>query len=133
MKDMTNETNLIRDLSLLFGPSNCEGEVAAWIEASIRPLCHSLLRDRMGNVLALIRTGNTSAANRRRVMLSAHMDEIGFMITEICDDGLLRFDTVGGIHESVMEGRKVISGDETHRLCGVIASKNALELEVFEP
>lgn len=123
------ERNVEKDLALLerlcslFGPSGCEGEVADEIERLARPLCDSLCRDRMGNVLCLIKTGDPSADGRRRVMLSAHMDEVGLMITEICDDGLLRFDTVGGINEAVLEGRKVILGDEVNRVRGVIASK----------
>ena len=117
------ELELIRELSLLFGPSGCEGEVADAIEKKVRPICDSLCRDRMGNVLALIRAGDPEAEDRRRVMLSAHMDEVGMMVTEICSDGLLRFETVGGIHSSVLEGRKVTMGDEVNRVRGVIASK----------
>ena len=119
----TKELNLIEELCLAFGPTGCEGEVAALIEKRIAPVCDSFCRDRMGNVIALIRTGDLAAADRRRVMLSAHMDEVGVMVTEICEDGLLRFDTVGGIHASVLEGRKVTLGDEINRVAGVIASK----------
>lgn len=113
----------IRELSLLFGPSGCEGEVADWLEERIRPMGYRTWRDRMGNVIVPIRGGGDPAAPRRRVMVSAHMDEVGVMISEICEDGLLRFDTVGGIHSSVLEGRKMTLGDETRRLCGVVASK----------
>ncbi|MBQ9086645.1 MAG: M20/M25/M40 family metallo-hydrolase [Clostridia bacterium] len=114
--------DLLRDLSLSFGPTGCEGEVARKIMERIQPLCDSLCYDRMGNVLALCRFGE-GENDRRKVMISAHMDEVGIMITEICDDGLCRFDTVGGIHRSVLEGRTVTVGDEIHRLQGVIASK----------
>jgi len=114
---------LARELSLLFGPTGCETGVAAHIETLLPPLCDSFCRDRMGNVIALIRTGDAKAADRRRVMISAHMDEVGVMITEVCEDGLLRFDTVGGIHVSVLEGRRVTVGDEKSRVNGVIMSK----------
>lgn len=112
----------VRALSLLFGPTGAEKYVADVIEAELPSLCDSFVRDRMGNLIALIRTGNLDS-ERRRVMISAHMDEVGVMICEICDDGLLRFDTVGGIHESVLEGRKItlMHGDE--RVRGVVASK----------
>lgn len=123
MKNMTRELARLETLCGLFGPSGCEGEVADWIEARVRPLCDGVFRDRMGNLLCLIRTGDPSAEVRRRVMISAHMDEVGFMITEICEDGLLRFDVVGGIDVSVMEGRGVILGDEINRVSGIIASK----------
>lgn len=123
MKQNETDIALIEELSLLFGPSGCEGEVADWLTRRLAGRCDGLTRDRMGNVIARIRTGDAAASDRRRVMLSAHMDEVGVMLTEICEDGLLRFDTVGGILSSVLEGRKVTLGDESNRLSGVIASK----------
>lgn len=113
----------VKELSLLFGPSGFETEVADFIEKEIKNICDSYVRDRMGNIIALIRTGDTSAEERQRVMLSAHMDEVGFMITEIEKDGLLRFDTVGGINVSVLEGRCVSVGDERGLVSGLVASK----------
>lgn len=121
--DMPREVALIRELSLLFGPSGYEGAVADAVENKIRGLSHSLVRDRMGNIIARISTADPSASDRRRVMLSAHMDEVGVMISEICDDGLLRFDTVGGIDVSVLEGRTVTVGDERGCVRGLVASK----------
>lgn len=117
------EIEQIRQLSNLFGPTGCESAVADWIESKLPTICDDFCRDRMGNVIALIRSGNAEASHRRRVMISAHMDEVGMMITEVCEDGLLRFDTVGGIHESVLEGRRVTVGDEKNRVNGVIMSK----------
>lgn len=117
------EIEQLRLLSNLFGPTGCEDAVADWIESKLPFVCDDFCRDRMGNVIALIRAGNADSSHRRRVMISAHMDEVGMMITEICEDGLLRFDTVGGIHASVLEGRRVTVGDETHRVNGVIMSK----------
>ncbi|MBE6546121.1 MAG: M42 family metallopeptidase [Ruminococcaceae bacterium] len=123
MKTAIDSVSLIREMCGLFGPSGCEGEVADRIEQRIRPFCDSVVRDRMGNVLALIRTGSNRTDDRCRIMLSAHMDEVGVMLTELCEDGLFRFDTVGGISPAVLEGRKVTLGDEINRLSGVIASK----------
>ncbi len=123
MRKYDNDLTLLRELSLLFGPSGCEGEVADAIERALPALCDSFTRDRMGNLTALIRTGDLSSEKRRRVMISAHMDEVGVMVSEICEDGLLRFDTIGGIDVSVLEGRKVILGDEKCRIPGIVASK----------
>lgn len=123
MKRYDADLTLLQELSLRFGPSGCEGEVADTIARTLPALCDSFTRDRMGNLIALIRTGDASAEKRRRVMISAHMDEVGVMVTELLEDGFLRFDTVGGINESVLEGRKVILGDEESRIFGVIASK----------
>lgn len=119
----------VRDLSLLFGPTGFEGAVTDYIENEIKGACDSLCRDRMGNLICLIRTGDPDAQDRQKIMLSAHTDEVGFMITEICEDGLLRFDTLGGINVSVLEGRCVTVGDERGLVEGLVASKAIHHIE----
>ena len=111
---------LIRELCLLFGPSGCEDEVADFIKGQISDVCDSLSIDRLGNLIARIGNGDV---DRKKLMISAHMDEVGFMITAIDEDGYIRFDTVGGIDESVIAGKHVTLGDEVTRIKGVIASK----------
>lgn len=112
--------DLIRELCLLFGPSGCEDEVAEFIKGQISGVCDSLYSDRLGNLIALLGSGESS---RRKLMISAHMDEVGFMVTDIDGDGYIRFDTIGGIDESVLSGKHVTLGDEASRVNGVIASK----------
>lgn len=109
-------TQLLRDLSLAFGPTGCEDEVAKLIESKISPLADNVKLDRMGNVVARMTFGNGS----KKLMVSAHMDEVGFMVTEICEDGYLRFDTVGGINGSVLAGRRISLEGKVN---GLIASK----------
>ena len=121
--DIPKDIERLRALSLLFGPSGFERAVTDFIEGEIKNICDSYVRDRMGNIIALICTGDADAPDRQRIMLSAHTDEVGFMITEVCDDGLLRFDTVGGINVSVLEGRCVSVGDERGIVQGLVASK----------
>ena len=115
------EEALLRELCDAFGPTGCENEVAERILSRVTPLADSILKDSMGNLYCLCRFGE--GEDRTKIMISAHMDEVGMMVTEICEDGMLRFDTVGGIHGSVLEGRKVTVGDEVNRLPGVVASK----------
>lgn len=122
-KTLPRDLELVRELSMLFGPSGFEGAVTSFIEEKIKNICDSYVLDKMGNLIALIRTGDPKAEDRERIMLSAHTDEVGVMITEICDDGLLRFDTVGGINVSVLEGRCVTVGDERGLCAGLVASK----------
>lgn len=110
---------LIRSLSLAFGPTGCESEVADLIEEKAAAFADSIKRDRFGNVIARMTFGE----GKKKMMISSHMDEVGFMITEICDDGYLRFDTVGGIDGSVLAGRRVTLGDGLNRVRGLIASK----------
>ena len=116
---MRKGIELIAHLCTRFGPTSCEEEVARAIEQELKELPVSLQKDAMGNLVAHV-PGPVGAP---RVMLSAHMDEVGFMITEIDADGFLRFDTLGGIDPCVLCGRSVLIGDEDHRIPGVIAAK----------
>ncbi len=116
---MRTGIELLARLCACFGPTSCEGEVARAIETELAGLPLTLQKDTMGNLTAHIK-GPEGAP---RVMLSAHMDEVGFMITEIDEDGFLRFDTLGGIDPRVLCGRCVLIGDEDKRVSGVIAAK----------
>ncbi|MBR6709564.1 MAG: M42 family peptidase, partial [Clostridia bacterium] len=110
---------LLRALCLAFGPSSCEDNVADLIEQQLEGVCE-LRRNRMNHVIAhLPGTGE----NLPRIQLSAHMDEVGMMITSIDDNGFLRFSTIGGIDNRVICGRKVQVGTEISRIPGVIGAK----------
>ena len=120
------DIGLIQELSLAFGPTGCEDEVADLIEKRIASVADSYYRDRMGNVITVMRFDGESdgtAKARKKLMISAHMDEVGFMITEVCEDGYLKFGTVGGIDPSVMAGRRIILESDGGHMCGLIASK----------
>ena len=72
--------------------------------------------DAMGNVLVHLKGKNPA---EQVVQFDAHMDEVGFIITHICDDGLVRFDKVGGINDDVMFGHRVRIGKQI----GIIGGK----------
>lgn len=116
---MKQGIELIERLARCFGPTSCEGEVATAIREELVGLPVVLHEDRMGNLVAHLQ----GPSDAPRMMLSAHMDEVGFMITEIDEDGFLRFDTLGGIDTRVLCGRSVMLGDESKRVPGVIAAK----------
>ncbi len=113
------DISLIKELSLAFGPTGVENEVADIIKEKISDLADSVKLDRMGNLIARMTFGKGS----KKLMVSAHMDEVGFMVTEICEDGYLRFDTVGGISGSVLAGRRVTLFGKEGKVNGLIASK----------
>lgn len=119
MKKYT-DIELIERLCSLFGPSGCEENVAEFIAEQIADCADSIHTDRLGSLIARIGSGDES---RGRLMISAHMDEVGFMVNEISDDGYLKFDTLGGIDASVLCGKRVTVGDENNKIAGVIASK----------
>lgn len=125
--------NLIRELSLAFGPSGCEDAVRELIIEQIQGDCDTYTVDKAGNLIAVIRGRGLDydPEDPRRLMLSAHMDEVGFMIREITEEGYLKFGTVGGIDPRVLCGRHVVVGEGKRRVHGVIASK-AIHLQTPE-
>ena len=90
------------------------------IRSQIEGYADSIETDRLGNLIA--RLNPRDHENAPRVMLSAHMDEVGFMVTWITPEGYLKFDTVGGIDERVLCGRNVTVGEGENRLNGIISS-----------
>lgn len=110
---------LLEKLSLCFGPTSCEDAVEQAIREELSGTKAELFTDRMGNLAAHL-AGPVGAP---RVMLSAHMDEVGFMITEIDADGFLRFDRVGGFDTRVVCGRFVTIWNGKAYIPGVIAAK----------
>ncbi|MGI6167592.1 MAG: M42 family metallopeptidase [Eubacteriales bacterium] len=117
--------DLLRELCLAFGPSGCEGQVAGLILEQIAGTYDDCRTDRMGNIIAHICGGGEGydPDSPRKIMISAHMDEVGFMINDITEKGCLKFVCIGGIDPRVLPGRGVVLGDEEKRVCGVIGSK----------
>lgn len=113
-------------LCCLDGVSGCEDEVREYILERVMPFADEIRTDPMGNLMVFKRGACTPA---KRVMLAAHMDEVGLIITEITEDGYLRFDTAGGMDRRVLMGKRVFVG--AGRVLGVIGSK-AIHLTTAE-
>lgn len=90
----------------LFGTSGREGDIRRAILSEISPYAQTRV-DALGNILAFKKGRYEPPAT---VMLSAHMDEVGLIVTAITDDGYLKFDTVGGIDPRTLYGKQVIIG-----------------------
>lgn len=90
-------------LCLGSGPSGREGEVSRQAMELLRPLVDEVWTDRFGNVVGLRRCGKPNA---KRVLLDAHLDEVGLLITG-AKDGFLRFRSVGGIDPRMLPNREV--------------------------
>ena len=120
---MTEGVKLIERLCACFGPSGCEAEVREAILSELDGIAIDKKTDRMGNLIVRMRFGDPECTDRRKIMVSAHMDEVGFMVNCIKSDGYLGIDTVGGISSSVLAGRRVTVRTENGDLAGVIASK----------
>lgn len=92
----------IKKLSSIFGPSGKEEEVRKYIKNSIRSYADEIYEDGFGNLYVKKGKGEP------RVLLCSHMDEVGFIIKEISEDGYLKFSPIGGIEPETVIGKKVI-------------------------
>jgi endoglucanase len=111
-------TMILKELSDAFGVSGNEDEVRAIVLDAVRDHVDEVKIDAMGNVLAVKRgTGQ----DPMRVMLAAHMDEIGLMVVGHDDNGFLKVRSVGGIDPRLLPGTLFVVGPE--RIPGVIGIK----------
>ncbi|MBQ8410018.1 MAG: hypothetical protein IJY39_14255 [Clostridia bacterium] len=126
-------TELVGKLSELFGPSGCEGNVAEFIISQIDDCCDAYCTDRAGNVIAKICGGGLyyNADEPRRVMICAHMDEVGVMVSDFTEEGYVKFAPIGSVDPRVLCGRGMILGDENKKIDGIVASK-AIHLQSAE-
>lgn len=108
----------LKRLCQAIGVSGNEGQVREIIKKEIEgnmPKGSELFLDGLGGIYLHIKN-----EGKKRLMLCAHMDEVGFMVTEITENGTLKFGTVGGINPLVLPSKRVIFGNGTK---GVITSK----------
>ncbi|MHB1293843.1 MAG: M42 family metallopeptidase [Anaerolineae bacterium] len=95
--------DLIRKLVEAYGPSGDEAEVRGLIQAEIEGLVDEMHTDAMGNLIALKR----GAEGGKRMMIAAHMDEIGVAVTYVDKKGFLRVGPVGGVATLTVVGNRV--------------------------
>jgi len=112
---MATETNnntfeLIKRLSLAVGVTGYSGanNIHQVVTAELTPYVDRVERDRLGSVAGL-KLGQQSGetADRLKIMLAAHLDEIGAVVTKI-DEGFLRFTQIGGLDDRVLMGQEVV-------------------------
>lgn len=106
----------LKELTEIKGPSGNEDGVREFIMAKIKDKVDEVFVDRMGNLIAL----KKGKGGGKKILLDAHMDEVGFMVTNINEDGTLSFAPVGGVDTRVIIGKKVQVGKD---VIGVIGYK----------
>ena len=109
--------DLLKKLAEARGVSGNEDEVRQLIIEVVTPLVDEVTVDRMGSVIAY----KKGTRSNKKVMLCAHMDEVGFIITRIDDNGMLKFATVGSIDPRILPSKKVRIGDKA--IPGVLGIK----------
>ena len=102
------------------GVSGYEEEIARLISEAFKPYCQEVRTDNFFNVYGRKTDGHSE--NMPKVMIAAHMDEIGLMVTDIDEKGFIKFTNIGGVDPRILLGQEVeIHGKE--KLFGVIGAK----------
>jgi len=102
------------------GAPGYEKRIRDVIIAEVTPLVDEVEVDNLGNVFAIKRAKNNP--EKKKAMVAAHMDEIGFMVTHIDDNGFLRFTTLGGFDPKTLTAQRVIVHGKKD-IIGVMGSK----------
>jgi putative aminopeptidase FrvX len=113
-----SQIKLLEKLSNVIGVSGDESAVRKIVYEEIKLVVDDIKTDVMGNVIA---TKRGKGNDLPKVMLAAHMDEVGFMLTHDDEKGLFRFSLVGGMDARQLAGKPVIVGQT--RIPGVIGTK----------
>ncbi|MCX7709620.1 MAG: M42 family metallopeptidase [Clostridia bacterium] len=110
--------SVLKELSVHTAVSGYEKSMADYIKESFGKDCDSVEEDRFYNVIG-IKKGNKS---NKKIMITAHYDEIGFLVSGIDEKGFLRFTSVGGIDPKILLAQEVIVHGRSD-LLGIIGAK----------
>jgi len=111
-------TQLLKELTEAHGVPGYEAPVRALIRNYLEPL-GEISQDKLGSLICKL----PGTVDDPRVMLAGHMDEIGFMVTHITEDGFLKFHQLGGWFDQVLLGQRVVVKTRKGDLVGVIGAK----------
>lgn len=94
---------MIRDILQAYGPSGREEKVSAVIAEYVKPYVDEVYNDVLGNLIA-VKKGTSG----KKIMLSAHMDQIGLIVVDVDEKGFLRVSNVGGINPPLSVAREIV-------------------------
>ncbi|WP_461207758.1 M42 family metallopeptidase [Clostridium sp. DL1XJH146] len=105
----------LKELDRASSPSGYEGQVRKLVKNEAAKYCDDLVVDRMGNIIA------HKKGEGIKIALTTNIDEIGFIINTINEDGTLKFFTLGNIDKRVIPGKKIFIGK--NKIPGIIGIK----------
>lgn len=117
---MSINVKLLKNICEIAGAPGFEKRVRDFVIKEVEPLVDELSVDNLGNVITIKRGVNNP--DGKRAMVAAHMDEIGFIVTHIDDNGFLRFHTLGGFDPKTLTAQRVIVHGKQD-IIGVMGSK----------
>jgi endoglucanase len=114
------QLSLLKKLVESYGPSGSEEKVRALIMEEIKAYADEIKIDRMGNLIAI------KKGPGKKIMIAAHMDEIGIIATSVDDNGYIRFSNIGGVSPFTALYQRVMFADGT---IGVVSMENLDEMK----
>lgn len=115
---MGETLKLLKEITSLPGISGFEQEVRKFIREEMKAYAN-ISSDRLGSLIC----EKTGSSKSPKIMLSGHMDEVGFMVKRITDEGFITFTTIGGWWSQVMLGQRVQIHSQGKIIEGLIGSK----------
>ncbi len=120
MKLNEHQLKLFEDLTQLNGIAGQEDEIRNYLKKAYTELGYELMFDNLGSVIAVKRSKNKKA---KKVFLVAHMDEVGFMVSNILPNGMLKANAVGGLNsETLLSSRVLLKTKDGNYLKGAISA-----------
>lgn len=114
--------DILKDMTLIPALSGYEGKMAEYMSKAIKPFVDDISIDKAGNLITRIDGSDEKAP---KIMIFAHMDQLGFIVRKIEKDGFLRLERLGGVPEKVMPATRVLIKSETgEQIPGVIGIKS---------
>ncbi len=111
---------LLKELSEVAGAPGFEDNVREIVRREIAPHVDSIEVDNMGNLVALKKG---TAKKSKKIMCAAHMDEIGFMVNHIDEQGYIRFSPLGGFDPKTLSSQRVTIHGDKEDIVGVMGGK----------
>ena len=120
---------LIQSLVEMTAPSGYEAPIRELIQQEVKDYADEVRVDALGNLV--VRKGQKSSSGKR-IMLAAHMDEIGLIATHIDENGFVRFSTIGGVRPHTLYGGRVRFLNGTAGVIGGERLENMERVHGFE-
>jgi tetrahedral aminopeptidase len=97
---------LLQQLTETFGPSGYEDNVRKLVQAEVKPLADEIKVDALGSLIVRKRPSRQTK-DTKKIIIAAHMDEIGLMVSHIDENGFVRFSSIGGVFGKYILGGRV--------------------------
>ncbi|MEG1441877.1 MAG: M42 family peptidase, partial [Oscillospiraceae bacterium] len=115
---------MLKDLTETRGLSGFENNIALKLKNILKKYCTKVDIDKYKSIIGYIPCGKKNA---KKIMLEAHLDQIGLMVSEIDNKGRVGFINLGGVDERILPGSEVYIVGKSKEIFGIIAEKNTIQ------